>query len=149
MGDLRHVIGISGGKDSAALAIYLNNLYPQLDLVYYFCDTGKELDETYQLIENLEVYLGKKVQHLKPEAAENMGDNPFDHFYKAYKGYLPSSVARWCTKQLKLDPFEKFVGTEPVVSYVGIRGDEDREGYISTKTNIQSILFGTFLIKIF
>jgi hypothetical protein len=31
------------------------------------------------------------------------------------------------------------VGDDPVVSYVGIRGDEDREGYISTKPNIQSI----------
>jgi 3'-phosphoadenosine 5'-phosphosulfate sulfotransferase (PAPS reductase)/FAD synthetase len=66
-------------------------------------------------------------------------ENPFDYYYKAYRGYLPSSVARWCTKQMKLDPFEKFVGDDPVISYVGIRGDEDREGYISKKTNIQSI----------
>ncbi|MCZ4409099.1 phosphoadenosine phosphosulfate reductase family protein [Cryomorphaceae bacterium 1068] len=139
MSNLKHVIGISGGKDSAALAIYLNKLYPQLDLVYYFCDTGKELDETYQLIENLEIYLGKKVTHLKSEDAEKTDENPFDHYYKAYRGYLPSSVARWCTKQMKLDPFEKFVGNDPVVSYVGIRGDEDREGYISKKNNIQSI----------
>jgi hypothetical protein len=40
---------------------------------------------------------------------------------------------------MKLEPFEKFVGTDPVASYVGIRGDEDREGYISTKKSIQSI----------
>jgi hypothetical protein len=139
MSKLKHVIGISGGKDSAALAIYLNKLYPQLDLVYYFCDTGKELDETYQLIENLEILLGQKVTHLMSEDAEKTDENPFDHFYKAYRGYLPSSVARWCTKQMKLDPFEKFVGNDPVVSYVGIRGDEDREGYISKKNNIQSI----------
>jgi 3'-phosphoadenosine 5'-phosphosulfate sulfotransferase (PAPS reductase)/FAD synthetase len=56
-----------------------------------------------------------------------------------YNGYLPSSNSRWCTKKLKLEPFEKFVGTDPVISYVGIRGDEDREGYISRKSNIQSI----------
>lgn len=31
------------------------------------------------------------------------------------------------------------MGTGPVVSYVGIRGDEDREGYISRKPNIQSV----------
>ena len=41
---------------------------------------------------------------------------------------------------MKLQPFERFVGDEtPTVSYVGIRGDEDREGYISKKDNIQSI----------
>src|SRR5690606_29028792 len=45
----------------------------------------------------------------------------------------------WCTKKLKLEPFEKYVGDDPVISYVGIRGDEEREGYISTKKNIQSI----------
>jgi len=50
-----------------------------------------------------------------------------------YGGFLPSSNARWCTKKLKLEPFEKYVGTEPVISYVGIRGDEEREGYISSK----------------
>ena len=135
----KHVIGISGGKDSAALAIYLHERHPELDPIYYFCDTGKELDETYQLIENLEIYLGKKVTHLKSDDAKKTNENPFDYYYKAYRGYLPSSVARWCTKQMKLDPFEKFVGDDPVVSYVGIRGDEDREGYISKKKNIQSI----------
>lgn len=134
---VRHVLGISGGKDSAALAIYLRNNYPELDLEYYTCDTGKELDETYELIDKLEVYLGKSI--LKLKAADKSSQDPFDHFYQIYGGYLPSSNARWCTKKLKLEPFEEFVGTDPVVSYVGIRGDEEREGYISKKSNIQSI----------
>ena len=73
------------------------------------------------------------------QGAENSSEAPFDHFLKMYGGYLPSSNARWCTKKLKLEPFEKYVGDEPVISYVGIRGDEEREGYISTKKNIQSI----------
>ncbi len=134
---VRHVLGISGGKDSAALAIYLFHKYPQLDIEYYTCDTGKELAETYQLIKNLEIYLGKKIQVL--EAAANSHEDPFDHYLKLYGGYLPSSMSRWCTRKLKLDPFEKWVGDDPVISYVGIRGDEDREGYISKKSNIQSI----------
>ena len=134
---MRHVLGISGGKDSAALAIYMQTKYPNLDIDYYTCDTGKELDETYQLIENLETILGKKIQRLR--AMERSPEDAFDHFLKMYGGFLPSSMSRWCTKKLKLEPFEKYVGNDPVVSYVGIRGDEDREGYISKKTNIQSI----------
>jgi len=134
---VRHVLGISGGKDSAALAVYLKKKYPTLDIDYYTCDTGKELDETYQLIENLEGFLGKKITKLR--AMENSHEDPFDHYLKMYGGFLPSSMARWCTKKLKLEPFEQYVGEDPVVSYVGIRGDEDREGYISKKPNIQSI----------
>ncbi len=134
---VRHVLGISGGKDSAALAIYMFRKYPQLDIEYYTCDTGKELDETYQLIKNLEIYFGKKINVL--EAADKSHEDPFDHFLKLYGGFLPSSNSRWCTRKLKLEPFEKWVGDDPVVSYVGIRGDEDRDGYISKKANIQSI----------
>jgi len=135
---IKHVLGISGGKDSAALAIYLNNTYPALDIEYYSCDTGKELQETYDLIDNLEVYLGKKIKILKAVSDEN--HDPFDHFLDVYGGFLPSNTARWCTKKLKLMPFEKYIaGEDPIVSYVGIRGDEDREGYISKKSNVQSI----------
>ncbi len=139
MSEVKHVLGISGGKDSAALAIYMKDRYPQLDLTYYFTDTGKELDETYQLIERLEGYLGKKVARLESEDAMKSGQDPFDYYYKIFRGYLPSSQARWCTKVMKIEPFEVFVGEAPTLSYVGIRGDEDREGYLSKKANIQAI----------
>ena len=137
MSKVRHVLGISGGKDSAALAIYIKTKYPELDLEFYSSDTGKELEETYQLVKNIETHLGIKIEVLK--AAENSSEDSFDHFLQMYGGFLPSSTSRWCTKKLKLDPFEKYVGDDLVVSYVGIRGDENREGYISTKSNIQSI----------
>lgn len=133
----RHVLGISGGKDSAALAIYLKKKYPNLDIEYYFCDTGKELDETKRLIEELEIFLGKEIKKLR--AASGSSEDPFDHYLKLFGGYLPSSNARWCTKKLKLEPFEEFVGNDPVISYVAIRGDENRDGYISKKPNIQAI----------
>jgi len=38
-----------------------------------------------------------------------------------------------------LKPFENYIGDDPTVSYVGIRGDEHREAYISTKPNVQTI----------
>jgi Phosphoadenosine phosphosulfate reductase family len=137
MKKVRHVLGISGGKDSAALAIYMKDKYPDLNIEYYTSDTGKELDETYRLINNLEIYLGKKINRLK--AFEDSPETPFDHKLKTLGGFLPSQRFRWCTKSLKLDVFERFVGTDPVISYVGIRGDESREGYISKKPTIQSI----------
>lgn len=134
---VRHVLGISGGKDSAALAIYLKENYPELPIEYYNTDTGHELDETIQLLERLESVLGKITRLKAPVAVP--GDTPFNHFLKISGGYLPSPQARWCTQKMKLAEFEKFVGDDPAISYVGIRGDEDREGYVSTKPNIQAI----------
>ena len=137
MTKVRHVLGISGGKDSAALAIYMKQKYPTLEVEYYNSDTGCELEETEKLVNNLESFLGK-IERLK--AAEGSPEpTPFDHFLKISGGYLPSPQARWCTNKMKLAEFEKFVGDEPTVSYVGIRGDEDREGYVSTKPNIQAV----------
>ena len=139
MSNIEHVLGISGGKDSAALAIYLKDKYPSFNFKYYFTDTGKELDETYQLIDNLESYLGIEINRLEDENIASTNEDPFDFHFKSFRGYLPSSQARWCTALLKLKPFEKFVGNKPTASYVGIRGDEQREGYISREKNIQSI----------
>lgn len=134
---VRQILGISGGKDSAALAIYLKNRYPDLKIEYYNTDTGCELAETELLIARLDSYLGG-IKMLR--AAEGSPEpTPFHHFLKASGNFLPSPQARWCTQKMKLAEMENFVGEEPTISYVGIRGDEDREGYVSTKPNIQAI----------
>ena len=140
MGNVKHLLGISGGKDSAALSIYMSQKYPTLDIEYYTCDTGKELKETYDLIGRLNSVLGRDIELYKSMDEDNSPmKNPFDHFLALYGGYLPSATARWCTNKMKLQPFESYVGDEPTISYVGIRGDENREGYISKKENIQTI----------
>jgi 3'-phosphoadenosine 5'-phosphosulfate sulfotransferase (PAPS reductase)/FAD synthetase len=140
MSKVNHVLGISGGKDSAALAIYMSKYYPGLDINYYTCDTGKELTETYELIDRLNSVLGKKITVYNSMDLENSPlNNPFDHFLAVYGGYLPSPNSRWCTNKLKLQPFEAHIKDEPTISYVGIRGDENREGYISKRENIQTI----------
>ena len=140
MNKIKHVLGISGGKDSAALAIYMSQKHPDVNVEYYTCDTGKELAETYDLISKLNSVLGKNIKLYKSIDEMNSPEkNPFDHFLAMYGGYLPSATARWCTGKMKLEPFENEIGITPTISYVGIRGDENREGYISKKENIQSI----------
>lgn len=134
---VRHILGISGGKDSAALAIYMKDKYPDLKIEYYNSDTGCELEETEILINRLESYLGG-ITRLRA-AAGSTEPTPFEHFLKACGNFLPSPQARWCTQKMKLQEMEKFVGDEPAISYVGIRGDEERDGYISTKPNIQAV----------
>ncbi|MFT3975708.1 MAG: phosphoadenosine phosphosulfate reductase family protein [Sphingomonas bacterium] len=127
---LRHVLSLSGGKDSAALAIYLRDRVPEIE--YIFHDTDKELPETYDYLARLEAILGKPVARTSPV-------DTFDHWLKVYRGMLPSNHRRWCTKMLKLKPFESYVGDGPVINYVGLRADEKRVGYISTKPNITAV----------
>jgi 3'-phosphoadenosine 5'-phosphosulfate sulfotransferase (PAPS reductase)/FAD synthetase len=99
---------------------------------YVFCDTQKELPETYEYLDRLQAFLGKPIKRLNATRG-------FDHWLEVYGGYLPSSRMRWCTRMLKIKPFEDYVGDDEVLSYIGIRGDEDRSGYISTKPNIKPV----------
>ncbi len=129
-GPPRHILSLSGGKDSAALAIYMRDRVPEIE--YIFHDTDKELPETYAYLARLEALLGKPIVRTSPV-------DTFDHWLAVYGGMLPSNHRRWCTKMLKLKPFEAYVGEGPVVNYVGLRADEKRVGYISTKPNITAV----------
>ena len=131
----RHVLGLSGGRDSAALAVYMRQNHPEVALEYFFTDTGKELPEVYEFLVKLEGFLGQPIIRLNP-------DRDFDFWLKQYNSFLPSPQSRWCTRQLKLRPFEQWVrpmleaGTT-VYSYVAIRADEEyREGYASKHENL-------------
>ena len=127
---VRHICGISGGKDSSALAVYLRDTVPEME--YFFCDTGAELPETYEYLTRLQVILGKPIARLNASRG-------FDHWFEVFRGTLPSPQMRWCTKNMKIKPIEEWVGDGQAISYVAIRADEaNRKGYISTKTNIQS-----------
>ena len=127
---VRHVLGLSGGKDSTALAIYMHDKVP--DMEYFFCDTHEELPEVYEYLDKIKARLGIKITYLSAERG-------FEHWLDIFNGFLPSARMRWCTRQLKLNPFEMYVGDDNVISYVGIRSDEDRDGYISTKPNIKAV----------
>jgi hypothetical protein len=126
---VRHLLGLSGGKDSSALAVYMRDRVPEME--YFFTDTQKELPETYEFLDKLEAYLQKPIHRLN-------ADRGFDHWLEVNRNYLPSARMRWCTRLLKIAPFEKFAGDDKCVLYVGIRADEDRSGYVTTKPNIEA-----------
>src|SRR4051812_3433010 len=127
---VRHVLGLSGGKDSAALALYMRDRVPEME--YFFCDTGRELPETYEYLQRLETVLGKPIARLN-------ADRDFDHWLWVYGGALPSPQMRWCTRMLKIKPLEAWIGDAQTFSYIGIRADENRAGYISRKPNITPV----------
>jgi hypothetical protein len=131
----RHVLGISGGRDSAALAVFMRQHYPELRIEYFFTDTGKELPEVYDFLGRLEGFLGQPIVRLNP-------DRDFDFWLAQYKHFLPSVQTRWCTRMLKIRPFEAWIRADldagvSVTSYVAIRSDENhREGHASKHPNL-------------
>lgn len=124
----RHILSLSGGKDSTALAIYMRDKIPEME--YVFCDTDKELPETYDYLDKLEAFLNTSIVRLRH------GGKGFDDLLAARNGFLPSGQMRWCTQYLKIEPFERHVGDSLAFTYIGIRADENRSGYISTKPNL-------------
>lgn len=132
----RHILGLSGGRDSAALAVYMRQNRPDLPIEYFFTDTGKELPEVYAFLDRLEGFLGRPIQRLNP-------DRDFDFWLEEYGNFLPSPRTRWCTRQLKLRPLEQWLRDDLeqgviVHSYVAIRADEPhREGYQATHSSMR------------
>ena len=122
----RHIVSLSGGKDSAALALYL---WGKVEAEYIFCDTGRELPEVYEFLDLLE----KRLAHI--ERIQSWGRD-FDWHLKRHNYFLPSARARWCTTELKLRPFERYIRGSQAIVYIGLRADEDRIGNYGLKQDI-------------
>ena len=137
MSKTKHILGLSGGKDSAALAVHMNQKHPDIDVEYFFTDTGYELQETYDFLNKLKTRLDKPIHYINPT-------NSFDYFLKKYNNFLPSQTARWCTIEMKLKSMENWLKPalddgQEIITYVGIRYDErGRVGYKPTNDLIKA-----------
>ncbi len=116
---MRHIIPISG-KDSLATAIVQIARTPDLPYEFMFNPTGQELPEVFEWLEKVEKYLGQRIVFVGRDLKSLIVE---------YNWFLPSRMARYCTRQSKIEPMEAYLGKEPCVVYYGIRADEDRGGY--------------------
>lgn len=110
---------MSGGKDSAALSLYLHELGIEHDRVHLL--TGWDSPLT------LDYLRGPLAAKLGP-ITELRGDLLMPDLIRK-KGMFPSRVARYCTQELKLKPLARYLrglmdGGADVVSAVGIRAAE-------------------------
>jgi 3'-phosphoadenosine 5'-phosphosulfate sulfotransferase (PAPS reductase)/FAD synthetase len=130
---VRHILGLSGGKDSAALAVYMREKYPEIPLEYVFIDSGCELPETYEYLNKIRALLNINIIAIH-------SPRDFNYWLKYFGGVLPSPTNRWCTRLLKLQPYNDWLRKncveQQVYSYVGLRADEDREGYRSSTSEL-------------
>lgn len=110
-----HVVGVSGGKDSTALALRLAEVEPR-DYVYLITPTGDELPEMVAHWAHLETLLGKPLTRVTNGTLRSWIDE-FDA--------LPNNRQRWCTRLLKIEPTIAFLARHaPALNYVGLRADE-------------------------
>ena len=106
MTKIKHVLGLSGGKDSSALALYVQETRPDIQVEYFFTDTGYELPETNEFIDKLEAKLGHihRLNAGSQNGIEGRGELEFSSLLRKNGNFLPSQRDRWCTVELKLKP---------------------------------------------
>lgn len=120
-----HVVALSGGKDSAAMALELRQRHPETPFLYLCTPTGDELPDMFAHWARLGQILGSRVWELsKGESLHTLIER-----WNA----LPNWRQRWCTRMLKIDPYSEWLQLQvvhgPARSYVGLRADEEeREG---------------------
>jgi len=133
---VRHIIAISGGKDSAALALYMRGRLPSVE--YIFCDTGAELPELYEFLERLECVLGQEIVRLTDTTKAHPARRDIFYYIDRWD-FLPTAVDRWCTKHLKIRPFERYIKRQvgPATVYIAFRSDEQRKGNYGLDANIE------------
>ncbi len=127
---MRHVIGISGGKDSVALALRLQEVEPTTDWEYIITPTGDELPPMIEHWANLERILGKSFIRITNGRILNNPYGPTLNGLIHIQESLPNFRQRWCTRILKIEPTIAWcVRNKPVLMHVGLRADEsEREG---------------------
>lgn len=99
---MKIIVTFSGGKDSLASLLWIrNNLSKKFETV--FCDTGWESDITYKHIKEIDEKLNLNLITLKSSKYDGMID------LAEKKGRFPSTMARFCTEELKSKPMIDFV----------------------------------------
>lgn len=114
-----HIVALSGGHDSTALAFLLKEREPR-PYNYLCTPTGNELPAMFAHWRNIGDKLGKRLLPI-------MAGKSLHEVIREQK-MMPNFRARFCTRILKIEPYRKFLSEQarfgPIVSYVGLRADE-------------------------
>lgn len=120
---MKHVLALSGGKDSSCLALAMKERHPEIDMDYICTPTGNEFPEVFEHLDRMERLLGKPIIRL------GIGKTLIELIDEMEM--LPNFRSRWCTRMLKIEPAIEYMQSLPAGSllYVGLRADEEeREG---------------------
>ena len=141
-----HVVSLSGGKDSTAMLLRMLEEGMRVDIIL-FCDTGLEFPAMYEHLDKLERDIGRPITRIRSfhtfeyylTQKEILVKHKKNAGQRNYRGYGWSGpLNRWCTKELKTIPREKFLRQlqehYDIIEYVGLAADE---GYRFERENNQ------------
>ena len=139
-GDYRLVVSVSGGKDSVAPCLHLQELgYKPGDYERIFMDTGWESARSYEYLRQVLPDRIGPITWLRadvdlPPELESMAlayEDRLGHYSAMIRRTLKysafaSRMGRWCTRSLKLEPAQRYLRGHDyeAVNVVGIRGEE-------------------------
>lgn len=131
---MKHVVALSGGKDSTAMALRLKELHPSIDYEYVITPTYDELPEMKAHWERLERLLGKKLISVNTMTLKECIER---------EQMIPNFQARFCTRILKIEPMIDYMNTLPKgsIMYVGLRADENERLGLEVPGNVFLVLF--------
>jgi 3'-phosphoadenosine 5'-phosphosulfate sulfotransferase (PAPS reductase)/FAD synthetase len=177
--ELQHIVSVSGGKDSTALYLLALQRLGVNGFRAVFCDTGHEHQLTYDYVRNLHSATGgPKVEFIHADFTERLKTratnlqkfwekdgvpqeridavkrmikptgNPFLDLC-ILKGRFPSTRARFCTEELKVEPFTQQIALPAlrqgsVLHWRGIRRDESK-----SRENAKKFERGDFGLRVF
>lgn len=131
------IISFSGGRSSAMMAKQLIDS-GVTDYEIIFCNTGKEMPQTLQFVEDCSNHWDVPITWLEYRSVREFAVVNYstasrngEPFYQLItdKNYLPNMVARFCTSELKVLTIDRYLKDKGISDYstaVGIRADEPR-----------------------
>ena len=137
-------LSFSGGRTSAYLlwrVLQSNGGLPD-EAIVCFANTGKEDEATLRFVNDCSVNWNVPIVWLEYKSAEEVKDRwrqvdyksasrngePFEQMIERKK-FLPNSVMRFCTTELKINPIARYmasIGYDDFETFAGIRADEPK-----------------------
>ena len=143
---MKYIISLSGGKDSTACMLWALNNLKKADLDFVFLDTKWEHEAVYEYLDYLEKILDIRIKRI-----ESLG---MFELCKKYK-FMPNRRMRFCTKELKIKPFNKYLYENYVIKnidFIVIKGIRREESQARADTEVfnetrQAWNYKRFIVK--
>lgn len=133
---MKNYLSFGAGVNSVALYVLMERIGLEFEAI--FVDHGGDWPETYKYIDYF-IATGRPVTILKPECYRKNQDRTYNNLYEYCweMKMVPSMMARWCTKDFKVKPINRYIQT-PCFMHLGIDAGEAKRARMNTQAGVES-----------